>query len=178
MKLIKNLFIGLALVLAVAIVVSFVLPKTQHVERSTEIAATAETIYPYLSRPKLFHKWMPWSKLDADMKVEFSGPEEGLGAGMRWQSKQSDVGVGSWTITEVVKNESLKVALDFGDQGVATSFFHLQPQEEKTKITWGFDSDMGMNPVMRWFGLMMDKMVGAQYAQGLATLKTMVEAKQ
>ena len=35
---------------------------------------------------------------------------------------------------------------------------------------------MGMNPMGRWMGLMMDGMVGADYDQGLANLKALVEA--
>lgn len=175
MKLLKKLFIGLILLLVVLALVSFLLPQKQHVERSVEMSAPAENIYPYLASPKLFNQWSPWAKLDPNMKVQFTGAESGEGASMSWQSEQSDVGTGSWTITKAIENKSLEVALDFGDQGNATSFFHLDPADGKTKVTWGFDTDAGMNPMMRWFGLLMDKMVGGEYAKGLATLQGIVE---
>ena len=178
MKLLKKIFIGLVLLLVVLTLVSFLLPQKQHVERNIEISASAEKIYPYLANPKLFSQWSPWSQLDPDMKVQFNGTELGKGAGMSWQSEQSNVGSGSWEIINAVENESLDVAMDFGDQGTATSFFRLQPKDGKTQVTWGFDTDAGMNPMMRWFGLLMDKMVGSEYAKGLGTLKKLVESKQ
>ena len=46
---------------------------------------------------------------------------------------------------------------------------------EGTKITWGFDSDLGMNPIARWMGLMFDSWIGADYETGLANLKNLVE---
>jgi effector-binding domain-containing protein len=37
------------------------------------------------------------------------------------------------------------------------------------------DSDMGNNPIGRWFGLCMDNMIGADYEKGLAKLKEVSE---
>ena len=44
-------------------------------------------------------------------------------------------------------------------------------------MTWGFESDLGMNPMARWMGLMMDSLVGGDYEQGLANLKDLVEGQ-
>ena len=175
MKIFKKIIFGLLLLIAIFVFVSFLLPQKQHVERSTEISAPATKIYPYLASPKLFREWSPWSKMDPKMKVQYSGPESGRGAGMSWQSEQSNVGIGSWIITDTVENESLIIEMGFGNKGTANSFFKLTPKDEKTIVTWGFDTDAGMNPIMRWFGLFMDKMVGDEYAKGLVTLKALVE---
>jgi len=175
MKLLKNIFVGIVLLLIVLVLVSFLLPQKQHVERSIEISASAEKIYPHLADPKLFGEWSPWSKIDPDMKVQYTGLASGKGAGMKWQSEDPNVGIGSWEITDAVENKSLNVAMDFGDQGTATSFFRLLPSGANTQVTWGFDTDAGNNPMMRWFGLLMDKMVGSEYAKGLETLKKKLE---
>lgn len=177
MRLIKKLLVSLFVFVLLLVLVSFVLPQKQHVERTLEISASASKIYPHLADPKLFGKWSPWSQLDPNMKVEYSGPKSGKGAGMSWQSEESNVGSGSWIITDAVENQSLNVDMDFGDQGGATSFFKLKENGGKTQVTWGFDTDAGMNPMMRWFGLLMDKMVGSEYAKGLETLKKIVEGK-
>jgi len=175
MKILKNILTALLLLLIILALVGFILPQKQQVERSLEISASADKIYPYLANPKLFQKWSPWSKMDPNLKVQFTGPESGKGAGMTWQSKESNVGSGSWVISEAIENQSLNVNMDFGDQGAATSFFTLQPSAGKTNVTWGFETDAGMNPIMRWFGLLMDKMVGGEYAKGLQTLKDLLE---
>lgn len=175
MKLIKRLLLAVALFLVIVVLASFFLPQKQHVERSVDISAPAEKIYPHLANPKLFGEWSPWSTIDPNMKVKYTGPTSGQGAGMTWQSENQSVGTGSWVITKAIENESLEVNMDFGDQGGATSFFRLKPNDGKTQVTWGFDTDAGMNPIMRWMGLLMDKMVGNEYAKGLDTLKQKLE---
>ena len=175
MKFIKRLLISVVSILLLLLIVGFFLPQKQHVERNVEISAAAETIYPHLANPKLFSQWSPWSSIDPNMKTTYTGPEAGKGAGMTWESDNQSVGTGSWVITKAVENESLEVNMDFGDQGGATSFFTLAPSGDKTKVTWGFDTDAGMNPMMRWMGLLMDKMVGTEYEKGLAVLKQQLE---
>ena len=178
MRLIKKLFTFLALLVLVLVLISFFLPQKQHVERQINITASPDNIYPHLANPRLFSQWSPWSALDPMMKVEFTGPASGKGAGMSWQSDQPSVGSGTWLITEAIPNKSLRVAMDFGDQGGATSFFNVVPMDNQTTVIWGFDNDAGYNPIMRWFGLLMDKMVGDEYAKGLANLKQKIEKER
>jgi len=175
MKILKWILLALFSLIVVLVLASFLLPQRQHVERSIEISAPAEKIYPHLADPKLFIQWSPWSTIDPKMKVQYTGSKLGKGAGMMWQSDDSSVGSGSWKITNAIENKSLDVAMDFGDQGSATSFFRLQPKGDKTQVIWGFDTDAGNNPMMRWFGLLMDNMVGSEYAKGLETLKAKLE---
>lgn len=175
MRLLKRLFIGICVLLLLLVGGSFLLPQQQHVERSISLSAPAAAVYPYLSNPKKFSEWSPWSKIDPNMKVEYSGPASGKGAQMKWVSKLPTVGEGSWTIVKAAENESVNVDMDFGQQGVAKSSFTLKPQGDKTQVTWGFDTDAGMNPVLRWVGLFMDKMIGAEYEKGLQDLKAVIE---
>ena len=44
-----------------------------------------------------------------------------------------------------------------------------------TRVTWTMNGDMGGNPVYRWMGLFMDKMVGPDFDAGLANLKALAE---
>jgi len=175
MLFIKRLLMTVCSLMIILALAGFVLPQKQHVERSTDISATAEEIYPYLASPKLFGEWSPWSKIDPNMKVQYTGPAMGKGAGMAWQSEEQSVGSGTWQIVDAVENKSLSVEMDFNEQGTASSFFRLDPKDSKTQVTWGFDTDAGMNPLMRWVGLLMDKMVGSEYEKGLAELKVLME---
>ena len=175
MKLIKRLLLSVAALIVILILASYFLPQKQHVERSIDISAPAEIIYPHLANPKLFSEWSPWSSIDPNMKTTYSGAASGEGAGMTWQSDNQSVGTGTWVITKAVENESVEVNMDFGDQGGATSFFTLEPNGQNTKVIWGFDTDAGMNPIMRYMGLLMDKMVGNEYAKGLVALKQKLE---
>lgn len=42
-----------------------------------------------------------------------------------------------------------------------------------TKVTWTDEVELGNNPMMRWMGLAMDRMVGNDFAIGLANLKAL-----
>ncbi|MFC6979007.1 SRPBCC family protein [Microbulbifer taiwanensis] len=53
----------------------------------------------------------------------------------------------------------------------------MQPQGGGTQVTWQFNSDMGGGPIARWMGLMVKKMVGDSYQQGLDKLKKLVESE-
>jgi hypothetical protein len=67
------------------------------------------------------------------------------------------------------------MSIDFGAQGTALASLVLEPAGAGSKVTWGFDSDLGFNPIARYFGMMMDGMIGPDYEKGLARLKTVAE---
>ncbi len=76
-----------------------------------------------------------------------------------------------------VENQSVQTALDFGPMGTATAAFLLQPDGDQTQVTWGFESELGMNPMSRWMGVMMDRWLGPDYERGLMNLKVLVEGQ-
>ncbi len=109
------------------------------------------------------------------MKQTFSGQDTGVGQKLVWQSDKDDVGSGTQEIVESTPPSHVKTALDFGDRGTATATFDLEAFDGGTKITWGFSTDLGNNPFMRWMGLMFDGWIGKDYEQGLASLKELAE---
>ena len=175
MRILKSFLYIIITFIMVFVVVGFFLPQQQHIERHIVISATASEIFQNINSPKSFNQWSPWAKIDPETNYTYIGSEAGTGAGMTWSSDNPNVGSGSWMITDVKEYDYIKVDLDFGNEGVATSFFDLKPDGEGTRITWGFDMDAGMNLMVRWMGLMMDKWVGGDYERGLANLKALVE---
>jgi uncharacterized protein YndB with AHSA1/START domain len=175
MKILKGLFYIIVTLILLFVVIGFFLPQQQHVEREIVISASPAEIFQKINDPKSFNQWSPWAEIDPNTDYTYVGPESGKGAGMTWSSENPNVGSGSWMITESKLNQTIKVDLDFGSEGKATSFYDLKLEGEGTRITWGFDMDAGMNPMNRWFGLMMDKWIGADYEKGLAKLKTLIE---
>lgn len=95
---------------------------------------------------------------------------------MSWTGK-SDVGVGTQIVTAVEPNKRVETSLDFGEQGKAKALFILEGKDGKATVLWGFDTDMGNNPIGRWMGLFMDSMVSSDYEEGLSSLKALVEKK-
>jgi hypothetical protein len=59
-----------------------------------------------------------------------------------------------------------------------TGYFDIAPSGSGSKVTWGFGVDMGTNPFRRWKGLMLDRIVGTEYRDGLAKLKERIEVER
>jgi effector-binding domain-containing protein len=104
------------------------------------------------------------------------GAPSGVGAKMSWTSANENVGSGSQEIIESTQYSLVKTKLELGENGTAFATFTFAPAEGGTKVTWAFDSDMGMNPIARYMGaFLFDGMIGKDYEAGLANLKTIVE---
>ena len=156
---------------------AFLLPSTAAFKREATIAAPPAKIYALISNYKRFNEWSPWFDRDPAAKYSFSGADKGVGAKMAWDSAKSDVGKGTQEIVAAVQDKSMDVKMDFGEMGFSNANFLLEPAADgnSTKVTWGFSTDLGMNPVARWMGLVMDRMVGPDYEKGLAKLKVAAE---
>jgi uncharacterized protein YndB with AHSA1/START domain len=176
MSFLKRLLVALVLIVGAVIAGGFVLPSSTNVERSVVIARPPAEVFAVLNSYRRFNEWSPWHGRDPRTEYSFEGPETGLGAGMRWSSEQSDVGKGRQTIIESVPNEKVATRLEFEGQGDAIATFTLTAEGDGTRIVWAFDTDHGKNPISRWFGLMLDRWVGGDFAQGLAKLKTVMES--
>lgn len=174
MHILKKVLLGFGVLLLLLIAVAYALPRQIHVERSTTIAAPAPVVFTFVNGFQRFKAWSPWAKKDPDAKYTFEGPQAGVGAKMSWSGNE-DVGEGSQTVVEMVQDKRVKTQLDFGEHGTATAYFDLAPDGAGTKVTWGLDTDLGMNPIARWFGLFFDGMIGPDYEQGLAALKAAAE---
>ncbi len=175
MRILRNILIGLVALVALLLVVGFFLPRHVIVERDVVVDVPPEAVFPHVSSLQAFSEWSPWGDIDPDMQVAYSGPDTGVGNVMEWTSEHPNVGNGRQEIVEVVENESVRTALDFGDMGTAEAWWRLVPEGEGTRVVWGLDADMGAGPIGRWFGLMMDGLVGADYERGLTRLQASVE---
>ena len=71
----------------------------------------------------------------------------------------------------------MKTYLDFGAQGATHAAFKIEPQNNGCRVTSGFEAEFGYDLVGRYFGLMFDRWIGADYEKGLANLKALVESK-
>lgn len=173
LKIVIGTILGL---IALMVAVGFALPDTAHVERSTVVQARPATAYAVLNGFKQFRKWSPWDGLDPNTQYTTSGPIWGVGAGQAWRGDDR-VGAGSQEIIATEPNQSVTIKLVFeGFDSENTARYLIAPEGEGSRITWSYDSVFNGNLLGRYFGLMMDKMLGADYEKGLAQLKTLLES--
>ncbi|WP_288130377.1 SRPBCC family protein [Microbulbifer sp.] len=161
--------------LALLVLAGFLFPRVVTTERSVYIAEPPAVVFPYVNDLRKFNQWSPWFQIDPETQYSYDGFAEGVGSSMKWKSDDPNVGAGAMAITASEPYSRVAMDLDFGSQGTARSEFQLQPQGSGTNITWSFSSEMGAGPIARWIGLMVSRMVGASYEQGLQKLKTVVE---
>lgn len=177
MRILRTLLLGLLALGLLFVVVGLFLPAQTHLEREIVIDAPASTIFDLVNGFERAGEWSPWMQIDPATVYTVTGPAQGVGAKQAWQSDHPDVGVGSQEITASIANERVETYLDFGPQGDATAYFQLKPEDGGgTHVTWGFDTEFGMNIIGRYFGLFFESMLGPSYEEGLANLKTLAES--
>jgi effector-binding domain-containing protein len=83
------------------------------------------------------------------------------------------------TITKDEPFSNIEAELDFGDQGLASSYYKFEVVEKgKTKVTWGFESEIDIPIFGGYLCLMMGPMVEKEYVKGLESLKELSESIQ
>jgi len=182
MRFLRNLALALLSLVAAFLLIALFLPSHYHVWRGVVIQAAPEAVFPYLNNLKKWEQWSAWTKAkDPTLVYSYSGPEEGTNAVSQWEGKK--LGQGSLTITESVSGKSVqrpsvKYDLSF-DRGkkLCTSSITLEAEAGGTRVIWAMDGETGRNPIHRYFALMMDRMVGPDFEEGLRNLKRVVEGK-
>lgn len=167
-------------IVAVAIMAILVIasakPDRFRTERSIDISASPEKIFPLIDDLRENSRWSPFEK-DPDMKRTHSGAPKGTGAIYEWDGNRQ-VGRGRIAITESVPSSRVVMALDMFTPFEAhnTVEFTLEPAGRNTKVTWAmFGQQPFMAKVMSTI-INCDKMVGGQFEQGLAKMKAIAEA--
>ncbi len=176
MRTLKYMVLALIFLVLAALVVGFFLPSKIEMQRSITIERSSEKIYTVINSLKNFNNWSPWVEKDSKANYTYSGPDVGVGSKMTWEGN-SQVGKGSQEILESVANEVVITELYFGkSQQPAKATLSLISEQNKTKVTWKFESDAGGDILARYFGLAIEDLLAPDYEKGLANLKQYVES--
>lgn len=177
MKVFKKVVFVLVALVAVFLVVGFFLPGSYRVERSIVIRCKPDAIFAKVNTLKHWPEWTAWTVARfPDMKLTFTGPEAGVGAVYSWAGKTS--GSGTLKITKSEPGKFIAYDLDF-EHGKYLSKGEISfvAEGEMIAVKWANSGDLGENPVNRWFGLLLDRMMGPDLQAGLENLKKQAEGK-
>lgn len=165
-----------AIVIAVLLIVIAMQPDDFQISRSGTINASPATVFAHVNDFHRWEHWSPWAKLDPAAKNSFEGPASGAGAVFRW-SGNSEVGEGSMTVTESTPPDRIRIRLDFIRPFEDTSDveFTFAPEGDQTRVTWLMSGKNNFISKAFCLFMNMDQMVGGQFEQGLAAMKTAVE---
>ncbi|MCO4294789.1 SRPBCC family protein [Solitalea sp. MAHUQ-68] len=173
MKVLKNLLVGLVSIIILLVIISFFLASEYTVSRTTVIKAPVEKVYSEFND---LNHWLTWNSFDddfPDIKYTTTDPGNGVGAKQSWVSEKMN---GSMTITESVPNKHVKILLQFeGFDDPLQANIDMEPVAEGTKVTWTDEGKLGKNPVYKYMGLMMDKMMGGNMEKSFENIKKQCE---
>lgn len=174
MKIIQWTLAVLGAVALLLVAGGFFIPSTFKVERSTVINAPPKKIYDLVVEPRQWAKWSVWNQRDPSMKITYKGPPFGMGSKWEWVSKTE--GSGSMEFTRVEPDKTVEYSLSFPEYNMRSAgAITLEPSGTATKVTWNNAGDVGGNPLKHYLTLTMDRMVGPDFAAGLANLKAIAE---
>jgi effector-binding domain-containing protein len=175
MKIFRRILLIILCIALVIIAVGYVLPRNINVERKLVMNVSQKTIYNQVNTLKNWTKWLPWLQKDTSLHILCSGSESGVGSTLKWFSSDKNVGSGSVSIISSVISDSLEVVFDFAEKGKSTGKFIFLKANGDIIVTYSIASDLGMNPISRWFGLFSDRLIGPDIEQSLYNLKELVQ---
>ncbi len=176
LKIIAILAAVVVVVVAGILIYAATKPDSFTVQRSAAIKAPPEKIFALIEDLRGWSAWSPYEKKDPAMKRSFSGASTGKGAVYEWDGNKN-VGKGRMEIVEATAPSTIVIKLDFIKpfEGHNTAKFTLEPRGDITNVTWAM---YGPSPyvakVMSTF-FDIDKMIGTDFAAGLASLKSLAE---
>lgn len=178
MKRLKKILMVVGLAVLALILLSQLLPGSYRVERSAVMAAKPDAIFPWINELKKWPEWSPWTAAkDPSIVYAYEGPESGVGAISKWDSKKW--GKGQMKLVESDPAQGVKWELDIENgKFISDGALTFEPAGDGTKVTWSFSGKLGRNPLNRFFGLFMGKLAGADFEEGLVNLKKRVESRQ
>jgi uncharacterized protein YndB with AHSA1/START domain len=170
-----NIAIVVIVLIAAILIYAATKPDIFHVERSINIKAPPEKIFPLIND---FHQWNEWTPYNKDpaMKKTFSGSDLGVGAAYAWEGNK-DVGKGNISIIASIPPNKIEFDLHmiepFEGRNVAT--FMLTAAGDSTQVTWSLDDKQKLMVKVMGMFFNMDKMIGKDFEAGLAKLKNVAE---
>ena len=171
----RKILLGLAAALVVFAGVAAMQPSTFEVSRSALVRAPADVVYRHIESLRAMDVWSPYAHMDPKLKLAYDGPESGVGARSSWEGPQ--MGTGSLTITSAVPDREVEMSLDMLTPMEAHNriLFTLVPKDGATEVTWRMQGRSGFLGKAIGLFMNMDRMVGGQFEQGLASLQQVAE---
>jgi len=177
MRTFGKIILWLLIIVAILVIIAYLLPRQYKVERSITIGADKTLVYDLTCNMKKWDLWTPWNKnVDTTALFELSGNDCEVGTIWKW--KGEILGNGELIVTEAVPGESFGYDLIF-DEGKYQSKggFKYDEVNDSVLIIWTDEGDLGFNPLNRYMGLFMDKMMGPDFEKGLTKLKEVAEER-
>lgn len=169
-------FIVFVVLLAALLFIAARKPDSFRVQRSLNVNAPTDKIFPLVDDFHQWPAWSPWEKVDPQVKRVFSGAERGKGAMYDWSGNKK-LGIGHMEILESTPPVKIKIKIHFIKPIAAQNEieFTFVPQGESTVVTQAmYGQNSFLSKVMGIF-FSMDEMIGQKFEEGLSSIKSLAE---
>ncbi len=175
MKIVKKIMTALVVLILILLYIPRHLSPHFAMSRSIVIKAPVAEVFQRLPDLNEYNKWNPFAEGDTSQNTQVTGT--GLNSSMTWKGKNS--GEGKMTISEVESNHKIKINMEFYEpmKGTGVVYWITVPTADgNTELKWTYDQDLPY--LNRYFGLVMDRMMGKHFEKGLVKYKAIVEGSQ
>ena len=173
----KKILIAVGIIVVVFVIIVAMQPADYRVVRSASMSAPAPAVFAQVNDFHNWEAWSPWAKRDPAMKQTYEGSVAGTGAIYTWTGNK-EVGEGRMTLTESRPSELIRINLEFIKPFASscTTEFTFKPEGDQTGVTWSMAGKNNFIAKAFCMFMNMDKMIGGDFEQGLAKMKSVVEA--
>jgi uncharacterized membrane protein len=180
MKIIKNMAIIIAIIIAIPLVIALFTAKDVTVVREININKPHQEVYDYAKYLKNQDNFSKWALMDPDMHKEYRGTDGEVGFVSFWKSENPDVGSGEQEILSIKEGKRIDYALRFFEPFEADdkAFMEFESVEQnETLVRWGYEGYMAYPMNAMLLVMDMEKMIGDDFQTGLENLKRILENK-
>lgn len=164
-------------IIAFLLIAALFISKDMKATREIIIDKPKSEVFEYIKHLKNQDNFSKWASMDPNMKKEYRGTDATVGFVSAWEGNKK-VGQGEQEIKGIEEGKKVDYELRFVKpfRSVAKAVMTTEAiNENTTKVSWGFESQMNypMN-IMKLF-MNMDKAIGDDFSTGLANLKAVLE---
>jgi len=131
--LLRGIFL-IFLIFAGVITAGYFMPSVQMIERSIEIDAYPEDVFPFINDLQAYSQWSPLYAQITDAQIVYGGADTGNGQTMAWQGSAGDYPFGSQEIIQSQAGEFVQLKVNLSGR-VATATHAILPLEDGKGVT-------------------------------------------
>lgn len=173
-----EILISMAIVAVLFVLVGVFLPSDRNLTEQFETSRNRTIVFDTINS---FHRFNDWNALplrDPQIRIQKSGPAEGVGARLDFESDNRSVGKGSWEIVESDPGNSVAYAIDSSARGsdkrVDFSLKTAGRSGRNIEVTQKYHVHYGWDLLGRYAGLYVRSSVGEDMKIGMRRLSNML----
>jgi len=181
MKILKYISLGLAVVVALALITGLFLPKDYAVSRTVTIERSNTDVFEYARMTRNQEDYSVWWKMDPNQVNTYTGEDGTVGFVAAWTSELDSVGSGEEEIIALEEGKRIGFALRFKEpfeSNASSEMLFASTDSLTTQLTWNFNGNMAYPfNVMQLF-MSMEDMLGSDIQEGLNNMKAILEKER